>query len=288
MLTYNIGQAIHCCLKVHTTNHLVIETHAFRVRQENLVKETSEQPIRSKARRVLGPVWTTRLLCLLRGRGLPRWGNLRRLKPFSGCHGWDRGTPIDRYYVDRFFARHCAVIAGDVLEIDRNIYTRRYGHDLRTVHSVDIDPRSEPTFLCDLAHCEDVLPSAAYDCVLLPCTLHHLRELQACLRNVLRVVRPGGVILATGAGMVRLDAEGIDFWHPTPAGWRELLQCVWPDCEIVVEGEGNCLAATAFNLGLALEELTPKELDYNDGLFPVVTTIYCQRPERLTESRNSQ
>jgi SAM-dependent methyltransferase len=243
------------------------------------VTETSEQPIRSKVRRVLGPVWTTRLLCLLRGRGLPRWGNLRRLKPFSECHGWDRGTPLDRYYVDRFFERHRALITGDVLEIDRNIYTHRYGHDLRTVHSVDIDPHSEPTFLCDLAHSENVVPSEAYDCVLLPCTLHHFRELKECLRNVLRVVKPGGTILATGAGMVRLDAVGNDFWHPTPDGWRELLGQTWPGCKVVVEGEGNCLAAMAFNLGLALEELKHKELDHNDGLFPVITTIYCHKPE---------
>lgn len=245
------------------------------------MNSTSEQPIRSRVRRVLGPVWTTRLLCILRGRGLPRWGNLRRLKPFSQCHGWDRGTPLDRYYVDRFFERNRGHITGDVLEIDRNIYSNRYGHGLRTVHSVDIDPKSEPTFLCDLAHCEDVIPSQAYDCVLLPCTLHHFRELERCLTNVLRVVKPGGTILATAAGMVRLDAERIDFWHPTPDGWREVLRNTWPDCEIEVEGEGNCLAVVAFNLGLALEELKPKELDYCDGLFPVVTTIYCRKPQRL-------
>ena len=140
--------------------------------------------------------------------------------------------------------------------------------------------KSEPTFLCDLAHSESVLPSEAYDCFLLPCTLHHFRELELCLRNVLRVVKPGGVILAVGAGLIRVDVEDIDFWHPTPAGWRELLKKIWPDCEVVVEGEGNCLSATAFNLGLALEELTPRELDYKDGLYPVVTNIYCRKPKR--------
>ncbi len=250
------------------------------MQNEISVNNTSEQLLRNKVKRVLGPVWTTRLRCIVKGRGLPRWGNLRRLKAFSECHGCDRGTPVDRYYVDRFFERHRADITGDVLEIDRNIYTHRYGHDLRTVHSVDIDPKSEPTFLCDLAHSESVLPSEAYDCFLLPCTLHHFRELELCLRNVLRVVKPGGVILAVGAGLIRVDVEDIDFWHPTPAGWRELLKKIWPDCEVVVEGEGNCLSATAFNLGLALEELTPRELDYKDGLYPVVTNIYCRKPKR--------
>ena len=94
------------------------------------------------------------------------------------------------------------------------------------------------------------------------------------------MVKPGGVILATGAGLIRADVENTDFWHPTPEGWRILLQKTWPGCEVVVEGEGNCLSAMAFNLGLALEELKRQELDYNDGLYPVVTNIYCRKPKR--------
>jgi SAM-dependent methyltransferase len=144
---------------------------------------------------------------------------------------------------------------------------------------VDIDPNSDPTFLCDIAHCENIVPSEAYDCFLLPCTFQHFRELELCLRNVLRVVKPGGVILANAAGLFRLDKVGLDFWRPTPDGWRELLQHVWPDCTVVVEAEGNCLAVVAINLGLALEELKPEELDDYDARFPVVTNIYCRKPK---------
>ena len=123
------------------------------------------------------------------------------------------------------------------------------------------------------------MPSEAYDCFLLPCTLQHFRELELCLRNVLRLVKPGGVILANAAGLFRLDKVGLDFWRPTPDGWRELLQRVWPDCTVVVEAEGNCLAVVAINLGLALEELKPEELDDYDARFPVVTNIYCRKPK---------
>jgi hypothetical protein len=233
-----------------------------------------------KLKHALGPVWTTRLRCLVRGLGFPRWGNLRRLKAFSDEFGWDRGTPIDRYYVDRFFERHRADITGDVLEVGTSMYTRRYGHDLRTIDAFDIDPQFEDTIRCDLAHSENILKSEAYDCVLLPCTLSVLREIDPCLRNALRVVRPGGVILANAAGLGRLDRADIDFWRPTPAGWRELLQRTWSGCEVVVEGEGNLLALEAFNLGLSLEELKPKELDHNDPIFPLVTNILCRKPKR--------
>ena len=40
----------------------------------------------------LGPRWTTRLGRLLRGQERPRWGNLRRVRPFSESFGFDRGT----------------------------------------------------------------------------------------------------------------------------------------------------------------------------------------------------
>lgn len=239
---------------------------------------TSRQALRNKIERVLGPAWATRLRCVVRGRGVPRWGNLRRLKPFSNNFGWERGTPVDRYYVDRFFERHSAEITGDVLEIDRSIYTRRFGQNLRTVHSFDIEPKPDTTFACDLAHSENVLESDAYDCVLLPCTLSFFRELDLCLRNTLRVVRPGGTILASASGIIRVE-DSDDLWRFTPFGWRELLQRTWPGCELVVESEGNCLAVTAFNLGLAHEELKPEELNYRDELFPVAINIVCRKPK---------
>lgn len=237
----------------------------------------SREPLRSKVLRAFGPAWTTRLRCIAKGRGLPWWGNLRRVRPFSNTYGWDRGTPVDRYYVDRFFERHSADITGDVLEIDRNDYTYRFGHDLRAVHSFDINPESNPTFLCDIAHCEDILPSEAYDCVLLPCTLQHFRELELSLRNALRLVKPGGVILASAAALSRLDEVFLDYWRFSPEGWRSFLPQVWPDCTIAVEGEGNCLPVIAMNLGLSLEELKPQELNYYDARFPLVTTVYCRK-----------
>ena len=65
----------------------------------------------TNVRRVLtrvfyGPRRTARLRCLVRGKRLPRWGNLRAAAPFSSNWGIDRGTPVDRYYGDRFFAAH--------------------------------------------------------------------------------------------------------------------------------------------------------------------------------------
>src|SRR5439155_7463170 len=54
-------------------------------------------------------------------------GTLRRLTPLSDAWGFDRGTPIDRYYIERFLKRHQADIRGRVLEIRDSTYTQRFG-----------------------------------------------------------------------------------------------------------------------------------------------------------------
>src|SRR5207244_6388384 len=43
-------------------------------------------------------------------------GDLNRLTPISATFGFDRGTPVDRYYIERFLEAHAADIAGRVLE----------------------------------------------------------------------------------------------------------------------------------------------------------------------------
>ena len=59
--------------------------------------------------------------------GRVRFGDLHRLTPISQCFGFDRGLPVDRYYIERFLARHASEIVGRVLEIGDDTYTRRFG-----------------------------------------------------------------------------------------------------------------------------------------------------------------
>jgi hypothetical protein len=233
---------------------------------------------RQRLKLLLGPRLTTRLRCLSRGLGLPRWGNLRRVTPFSNNFGFDRGTPVDRYYLHRFFEANRASVTGDVLEIQMPGHALRYGSNLRVVHSVDIDPQQRPTYVCDLAQSKGIIPDDRYDCFLLPNTLSNLRDIEGCLRQALRTVKPGGVILASTAGLGPLTRDCPDYWHLSPAGWEEITRRVWGGCEVAVESHGNCLAAVAAMLGLALEELTSAELDVSDPRYPVLITVVCRKP----------
>jgi SAM-dependent methyltransferase len=216
--------------------------------------------------------------CLLRGLPVPRWGNLRRVKPFSATYGFDRGTPIDRYYLDAFLRANQTLITGRVLEVQLSSYTKRLGRDVQESHSVDIDPKFNATYTCDLADAPQI-PSNYYDCFLLPNTLQHVEALRPALQTMLRVTKPGGTLLASAAGFLPLIPDGGDFWRLSSQGWSRLLADEWSGCEIAVESHGNCLAALAAMHGLALEELSESELDVQDPRYPVLVTIRCRKAQ---------
>lgn len=224
---------------------------------------------------LLGPKWTTRARTVLRGLERPSWGNLRRVIPLSTQYGFDRGTPIDRYYVDRFFAAQRHLISGKVLEIQTTDHIRRYGSGVAAADTLDINPSFHPTYCCDLADA-GIVPTGSYDCFLLPNTLSFLRDLDGALREARRIVRPGGAILATVPAFVPLTPDVEDYWHASAHGWRVILDRVWAGSETVVDAHGNCLAAAAAMYGIAVEELTAAELDFIDPRYPVLVTIECR------------
>src|SRR5438876_1720600 len=105
------------------------------------------------------PVPVLRLLARWRGQpysppvGRVQFGELRRKTPISRHFGFDRGLPIDRYYIEGFLARNAADIRGRVLEIGDNAYTRKYGGHSVTMSDVLHVAKGNPiaTFVDDLA-----------------------------------------------------------------------------------------------------------------------------------------
>ncbi|HEX6050119.1 MAG TPA: hypothetical protein VFZ21_12650, partial [Gemmatimonadaceae bacterium] len=59
--------------------------------------------------------------------GAVHLGDLRRLTPISRAFGYDRGGPVDRYYIEGFLARYASDVRGRVLEVGDDSYTRRFG-----------------------------------------------------------------------------------------------------------------------------------------------------------------
>ncbi|MEJ7787734.1 MAG: hypothetical protein WKF96_23275, partial [Solirubrobacteraceae bacterium] len=67
---------------------------------------------------------------LRRGRRPVRLGSLGSSEPISSAWGFDRGLPVDRWYIERFLGQHRADVTGRVLEVKDSGYTDRFGHDV--------------------------------------------------------------------------------------------------------------------------------------------------------------
>src|SRR5580765_368544 len=96
------------------------------------------------------------------------FGSLRELRPVSPNWGHDRGQPIGRYYLEKFLTKHMQDICGRVLEFGDATYTKRFGgHRVTQGDVMNIDPSfPSSTFVGDLAEADNILPSAAFDCVI--------------------------------------------------------------------------------------------------------------------------
>ena len=86
--------------------------------------------------------------------GAVDFGDLRRLTPISRHFGFDRGTPVDRYYIERFLKANCLDIKGRVLEIAEDLYATRYGADrIATLDILNLTPDSpRATIIADLSN----------------------------------------------------------------------------------------------------------------------------------------
>jgi SAM-dependent methyltransferase len=211
------------------------------------------------------------------------FGDLRRLAPVSPTWGFDRGQPIDRYYIERFLKQHQAAVRGRCLEIKEAAYTKWLGDGRTTALDVlDIDERNaRATRHGDLTVGAGI-PDESYDCFVLTQTLHLLYDHKGALAHAVRVLKPGGTLLLTVPAVSRVPPEegslDTDYWRFTEASVRRLLSELLPLEAFEVSVYGNVLAATAFLQGLAAEELRAEELDQCDPHFPVIVAARATKP----------
>ena len=189
--------------------------------------------------------------------------------------GFDRGKPVDRWYIERFLSQHRADVRGAVLEVAESTYTQWYGDgDVTTSDVLHHKGNDESTVVGDLTT-GDGLPTAAYDCFICTQTLPFIYDVHAAVRGMASVLRPGGVVLATVPGMSQVSREDKrdwgDWWRFTSQGTERLFSEAFDDVQ--VEAHGNVLSAAAFLYAYAAEELTAEELGHRDPDYELLITV---------------
>ena len=216
--------------------------------------------------------------------GWVRFGDLHRLKPISSDYGNSRGLEIDRYYIEKFLTEHAADIQGCVLEVKHNTYTRKFGQNRVTksdvIHPVEGNP--DATIVADLTHA-DHLPSNCYDAIIFTQTLQVIYDIRAVITTLYRILKPGGVVLATVSGMAQISIDDFDkwgeYWRFTSLSARLLFEEAFSAGNVTVYPFGNVLAAISFLEGLACEDLKKSELDTIDRSYEILIAIRAIKPE---------
>jgi SAM-dependent methyltransferase len=206
----------------------------------------------------------------------PAWlGTIRRTTPLSDHYGRDRGTPIDRYYIEQFLAEERAAVRGRVLELLNRDYTERFGAAVDSSDVLDIDPANPKATIVDDLAAADAVPTDSFDCFILTQTLQYIYDLEAAVVHAHRILRPGGTLLCTVPVVSRIDRRELEseYWRLTAAACSRLFGDVFTANNVAVRQRGNVLAAVAFLVGMAAEELSPRELERDDPFFPVVVTV---------------
>jgi glycosyltransferase involved in cell wall biosynthesis len=208
------------------------------------------------------------------------FGSMASTLPVSMDFGWDRGTPVDRYYVENFLQDRSADIKGRVLEIGDDSYSRRFGSGIThqdVLHINSTDPKV--TMTGDITT-PGVLPEGVFDCIICTQTLQLVYELDKAVERLHAALKPGGVLLLTVPGISQIDRYewGTNWcWSFSVSSVHRLFERVFGRSDLQLSTHGNVFAAICFLTGAVLEELDTKKLDVQDPAYPVIITLRAQR-----------
>ncbi|CAN5691762.1 hypothetical protein BH11BAC3_BH11BAC3_43640 [soil metagenome] len=203
--------------------------------------------------------------------------DFNRNSPFSKDFGYDRGGPVDRYYIENFLKKEAGSIKGKTLEIGDNEYSLLFGGSKITQSDIlHVDASNKKaTYIGDLSDAPQV-PSNTFDCIVLTQTLHLIYDFMGALNTCYRILKPGGVLLLTSPVITPIDRgewKNTWYWSFTDKALERMMNETFPGSKIEIDTFGNVYVATAFLYGLGLPEVPKKRLDFKDPQFQVIVTV---------------
>lgn len=205
------------------------------------------------------------------------WKDLRSTKPVSNIFGADRGTPVDRFYIENFLSDYSGDIKGTVVEIGESYYTDKFGTKVEkkeVLHFTNDNPQA--TLIGDLTKTE-TLKAGIADCFICTQTLNFIYDIKNAIRGICYLLKPGGVGLITVSGISQISRYDMDrwgdYWRFTSKSAEFLFSEVFGEENIKIHTYGNVLSSIAFLEGISAEELTRKELDCVDPNYQIIIAI---------------
>ncbi len=196
-------------------------------------------------------------------------------EPVSEQFATERGTPVDRYYIDKFLNEYSHYICGDVLEIEDNTYTKKYGGE-KVGTSIVMDVSSKASnidFNANIETGEGIKASIA-DCFICTQTLMYIYDLKSAARNICKLLKPGGAALITCSGLSQNSRRCMEsygaYWGFNEAVFQKMFSDE-SEMELVITGAyGNVKTVTAHISGLCVEDLQEADFEKTDVCYPLI------------------
>jgi hypothetical protein len=208
-------------------------------------------------------------------------GDLRSLQPVSDSFGQDRGTPIRRYYIQRFFEQQRNRLKGNVLEVGDARYATMFAERGAKIDVLDPDPACPTATITGNLLTGEGVPRGRFDAIILTQVLHVLPDMQAAISVAEAALAPGGCILATLPCITQVSRFDMDrwgdYWRVTDRGARKLFEAAFSESAIETAVYGNVLTAITSLTGLAAEELSSKDLDFYDPDYQVLVGVVASK-----------
>ncbi len=205
------------------------------------------------------------------------------LRPLDDTYGMNRGTPVDRYYIERFLEGRRSLIQGRVMEVGDRRYTLQFGGD-RVKESVVLHVEGEDPQKNQIKGnfaTGEGLPQEEIDCLVCTQTLPFIYDLHAAADHMVKILKPGGCALVTVAGISQIiQYEKIHyghFWGFTDMSLRELFAQNPAVESVAVETYGNVKAACGFLYGISSEEMDKGELDFLDPDYQLIIAAVVKK-----------
>lgn len=201
-------------------------------------------------------------------------------KPVSKRFALERGTAIDRIYIEQFLKANKDKIQGTVMEMADLRYTKMFGQDVQQSQILHVNGWGKGVIQGNLETGEGISENSV-DCFICTQTIQFIYDIHSTVRNIYKMLKPGGAALVTAHCLGQISLYDYhnwgEYWRLTDQSMKKIFTDVFDDSNVCVQSRGNMKTAVAYLYGLCAEDLKEEDFEFHDEQYPVIVTVMAKK-----------